>query len=315
MRILVTGGAGFIGSHLCERLVSEGHDVICLDNFFTGRRENIFHLLDNPRFELVRHDVIEPILLEVDQIYNLACPASPIHYQYNPVKTVKTSVMGMINMLGLAKRVRARILQASTSEVYGDPLVHPQPEEYWGNVNPIGIRSCYDEGKRIAETLMMDYHRQNHVDTRIARIFNTYGPRMLENDGRVVSNFVVQALRGQPLTLYGAGDQTRSFCYVDDLVKALMKLMNTDALHEPVNLGNPAEFTIKQLASEVMAVCKSKSELVHLPLPADDPRQRKPDITRAQTLLGWTPTIQLRAGLERTVGYFGPRILGEAAMR
>ncbi|MFN2512414.1 MAG: UDP-glucuronic acid decarboxylase family protein [Pyrinomonadaceae bacterium] len=313
MRILITGGAGFIGSHMCERLVNEGHDVICLDNFFTGRRENIFHLLDNPRFELVRHDVIEPILLEVDQIYNLACPASPIHYQYNPVKTVKTSVMGMINMLGLAKRVRARILQASTSEVYGDPLVHPQPEEYWGNVNPIGIRSCYDEGKRIAETLMMDYHRQNHVDTRIARIFNTYGPRMLENDGRVVSNFVVQALRGQPLTLYGAGDQTRSFCYVDDLIEALIRLMNTDGLHEPVNLGNPTEFTIKQLATEVMTVCKSNSELIHLPLPADDPRQRKPDITRAQTLLGWTPTIQLRAGLERTVGYFGPRILGETA--
>jgi len=313
MRTLVTGGAGFIGSHLCERLINEGHDVICLDNFFTGRRENIFHLLDNPRFELLRHDVIEPILLEVDQIYNLACPASPIHYQYNAVKTVKTSVMGMINMLGLAKRVRARILQASTSEVYGDPLVHPQPEEYWGNVNPIGIRSCYDEGKRIAETLMMDYHRQNRVDTRIARIFNTYGPRMLENDGRVVSNFVVQALRGQPLTLYGKGDQTRSFCYVDDLIEALIKLMNTDGLHEPVNLGNPTEFTIKQLATEVIAVCNSKSELVHLPLPTDDPKQRKPDITRALTLLGWTPTIQLRAGLERTVGYFGPRILGEPA--
>jgi len=314
MRILVTGGAGFIGSHLCEQLINEGHDVICLDNFFTGRRENIFHLLDNPHFELVRHDVTEPILLEVDQIYNLACPASPIHYQYNPVKTVKTSVMGMINMLGLAKRVRARILQASTSEVYGDPLIHPQPEEYWGNVNPIGPRSCYDEGKRIAETLMMDYHRQNHVDTRIARIFNTYGPRMLENDGRVVSNFVVQALRGQPLTLYGEGDQTRSFCYVDDLVNALIKFMNTDGLHEPVNLGNPAEFTIKQLASEVMDVCNSKSELVHLPLPEDDPRQRKPNITRAQTMLGWTPTIQLRVGLERTVAYFRPRILGEPGM-
>ncbi|MDQ3667362.1 MAG: SDR family oxidoreductase [Acidobacteriota bacterium] len=308
MRILVTGGAGFIGSHLCEQLISQANDVICLDNFFTGRRENIFHLLDNPHFELVRHDVIEPILLEVDQIYNLACPASPIHYQFNPVKTVKTSVMGMINMLGLAKRVHARILQASTSEVYGDPLVHPQPEEYWGNVNPIGARSCYDEGKRIAETLMMDYHRQNHVDTRIARIFNTYGPRMLENDGRVVSNFVVQALRGQPLTLYGAGEQTRSFCYVDDLVKALIKLMTTDSLHEPVNLGNPVEFTIKQLASEVVDVCQSKSELVHLPLPEDDPKQRKPDITRAQALLGWTPTIQLREGLEKTVAYFRERI-------
>jgi UDP-glucuronate decarboxylase len=314
MRILVTGGAGFIGSHLCERLVDEGHEVICLDNFFTGRRENIFHLLDNARFELLRHDVIEPILLEVDQIYNLACPASPIHYQYNPVKTVKTSVMGMINMLGLAKRVRARILQASTSEVYGDPLIHPQPEAYWGNVNPIGIRSCYDEGKRIAETLMMDYHRQSKVDTRIARIFNTYGPRMLENDGRVVSNFVVQALRGQPLTLYGQGDQTRSFCYVDDLVKALIKLMNTDALNDPVNLGNPTEFTIKELASLVKEVCESKSELVYVSLPEDDPKQRKPDISRAQTLLGWQPTIQLRAGLERTVAYFRPRILGEAAI-
>lgn len=311
MRILVTGGAGFIGSHLCEQLINEGHDVICLDNFFTGRRENIFHLLDNLRFELVRHDVIEPILLEVDQIYNLACPASPIHYQYNPVKTVKTSVMGMINMLGLAKRVRARILQASTSEVYGDPLIHPQTEDYWGNVNPIGTRSCYDEGKRIAETLMMDYHRQNNVDTRIARIFNTYGPRMLENDGRVVSNFVVQALRGQPLTLYGEGEQTRSFCYVDDLVNALIKLMNSEDFHEPVNLGNPVEFTIRQLATEVMEVCKSKSDLIHMPLPEDDPRQRKPDITRAQKLLGWTPTIQLRAGLEKTVGYFRPRILGE----
>jgi UDP-glucuronate decarboxylase len=311
MRILVTGGAGFIGSHLCEQLINEGHDVICLDNFFTGRRENIFHLLDNLRFELVRHDVIEPILLEVDQIYNLACPASPIHYQYNPVKTVKTSVMGMINMLGLAKRVRARILQASTSEVYGDPLIHPQTEDYWGNVNPIGTRSCYDEGKRIAETLMMDYHRQNNVDTRIARIFNTYGPRMLENDGRVVSNFVVQALRGQPLTLYGEGEQTRSFCYVDDLVNALIKLMNSEDFHEPVNLGNPVEFTIRRLASEVMDVCKSKSELVHIPLPEDDPRQRKPDISRAQKLLGWNPTIQLRAGLEKTVAYFRPRILGE----
>ncbi|HET6669617.1 MAG TPA: UDP-glucuronic acid decarboxylase family protein, partial [Pyrinomonadaceae bacterium] len=292
MRILVTGGAGFIGSHLCERLVREGHDVICLDNFFTGRRENIFHLLDDRRFELLRHDVIEPVLLEVDQIYNLACPASPIHYQYNPVKTVKTSVMGMINMLGLAKRVRARILQASTSEVYGDPLIHPQTEDYWGNVNPIGLRSCYDEGKRIAETLMMDYHRQNRVDTRIARIFNTYGPRMLENDGRVVSNFVVQALRGEPLTLYGAGDQTRSFCYVDDLVEGLMRLMNSEALHEPVNLGNPIEFTIKELAAEVIAACGSKSDLKYMPLPEDDPRQRKPNIERAQTRLGWNPTIQ-----------------------
>ncbi len=308
MRILVTGGAGFIGSHLCEKLIAAGQEVICLDNFFTGRRENIFHLLDHRSFELLRHDVIEPVLLEVDQIYNLACPASPIHYQYNPVKTVKTSVMGMINMLGLAKRVRARILQASTSEVYGDPLVHPQQEEYWGNVNPIGLRSCYDEGKRIAETLMMDYHRQNRVDTRIARIFNTYGPRMLENDGRVVSNFIVQALRGESLTLYGAGDQTRSFCYADDLVEALIRLMNTDDLHDPVNLGNPGEFTIKELAEEVIRICDSNSGVTYLPLPRDDPRQRKPDITRAQTLLGWTPKIQLREGLEKTVAYFRERI-------
>ena len=307
MRILVTGGAGFIGSHLCERLLNEGHEVICLDNLFTGRRENILPLLDNHRFELLRHDVIEPILLEVDQIYNLACPASPIHYQYNPVKTVKTSVMGMINMLGLAKRVRARILQASTSEVYGDPLVHPQTEAYWGNVNPIGLRSCYDEGKRIAETLMMDYHRQNHVDTRIARIFNTYGPRMLENDGRVVSNFVVQALRGEALTLYGEGDQTRSFCYVDDLVEALIRLMNVDDLHEPVNLGNPGEFTIKQLAEEVVRICGSESGVKYMPLPQDDPRQRKPDITRAQELLGWNPTIPLREGLGKTVAFFRER--------
>ncbi len=304
MRILVTGGAGFIGSHLCERLLGEGHDVLCLDNFFTGRRANIIKLLDNHRFELVRHDVIEPILVEVDQIYNLACPASPIHYQYNPVKTVKTSVMGMINMLGLAKRVRARILQASTSEVYGDPLIHPQHEEYWGNVNPIGLRSCYDEGKRIAETLMMDYHRQNRVDTRIARIFNTYGPRMLEDDGRVVSNFIVQALCGKPLTLYGSGEQTRSFCYVDDLVEALIRLMNVDDVHEPVNLGNPGEFTIRQLAYEVIKMCSSKSEIEYLPLPEDDPKQRQPNISRAQTLLGWNPTIALHEGLAKTVEYF-----------
>jgi UDP-glucuronate decarboxylase len=308
MRILVTGGAGFIGSHLCERLLEDGHDVLCLDNFFTGRRANIVHLLENRHFELIRHDVIEPILLEVDQIYNLACPASPIHYQYNPVKTVKTSVMGMINMLGLAKRVRARILQASTSEVYGDPLVHPQPEEYWGNVNPIGSRSCYDEGKRIAETLMMDYHRQNKVDTRIARIFNTYGPRMLEDDGRVVSNFIVQALRGEPLTLYGEGDQTRSFCYVDDLVEALIKLMNVADVHDPVNLGNPGEFTIKQLAEEVVRICGSKSGVEYLPLPEDDPKQRQPDISRAQTVLGWNPTIPLTEGLEKTVADFRRRV-------
>lgn len=308
MRILITGGAGFIGSHLCERLLADGHDVLCLDNFFTGRRANILKLLDNNHFELIRHDVIEPILLEVDQIYNLACPASPIHYQYNPVKTVKTSVMGAINMLGLAKRVRARILQASTSEVYGDPLVHPQVEEYWGNVNPIGLRSCYDEGKRIAETLMMDYHRQNRVDTRIARIFNTYGPRMLENDGRVVSNFIVQALQGEPLTLYGAGDQTRSFCYVDDLVEALIRLMNTEEVYEPVNLGNPGEFTIKQLAEEVVKICDSDSGVKYMPLPQDDPKQRKPDISRAQALLAWNPTIPLHEGLKKTVADFRQRV-------
>jgi UDP-glucuronate decarboxylase len=308
MRILVTGGGGFIGSHLCERLLSDGNEVLCLDNFFTGRRENILHLLDNRHFELLRHDVTEPILLEVDQIYNLACPASPVHYQYNPVKTVKTNVMGTINMLGLAKRVRARILQASTSEVYGDPLVHPQTEDYWGNVNPIGLRSCYDEGKRLAETLMTDYHRQNKVDIRIARIFNTYGPRMLEDDGRVVSNFIVQALRGQPLTLYGEGQQTRSFCYVEDLIEGLVRLMNVDGLYEPVNLGNPGEFTIMQLAEEVIKACDSKSGFTYLPLPADDPRQRKPDITRAQTALGWNPTIPLRDGLKRTVEDFKARV-------
>jgi len=314
MRILITGGAGFIGSHLCERLLGNGDDVLCLDNFFTGRRTNIVQLLDNPHFELIRHDVIEPILLEVDQIYNLACPASPVHYQYNPVKTVKTSVMGMINMLGLAKRVHARILQASTSEVYGDPLMHPQSEEYWGNVNPIGLRSCYDEGKRIAETLMMDYHRQNHVDTRIARIFNTYGPRMLEDDGRVVSNFIVQALRGEPLTLYGAGDQTRSFCYVDDLVEALIRLMNTDDVHDPVNLGNPVEFTIKELADEVISVCGSHSDVKYLPLPQDDPKQRKPNISRAQTILGWNPTIQLNEGLRKTVAYFKRQLISDGVL-
>jgi UDP-glucuronate decarboxylase len=308
MRTLITGGAGFIGSHLCERLLSEGHEVVCLDNFFTGRRENVIHLLNNPRFELLRHDVIEPILLEVDQIYNLACPASPIHYQYNPVKTVKTSVMGMINMLGLAKRVRARILQASTSEVYGDPQVHPQPEDYWGHVNPVGIRSCYDEGKRIAETLMMDYHRQNKVDIRIARIFNTYGTRMLEMDGRVVSNFIVQALSGEQLTIYGSGEQTRSFCYVDDLIEGLIRLMNTDDLHDPVNLGNPNEFTIKELAEEVKRICDSSVEIKYLPLPQDDPRQRKPDITRARQLLAWEPLIPLREGLEKTVAYFAERV-------
>jgi UDP-glucuronate decarboxylase len=315
MRILVTGGAGFIGSHLCERLLREGNEVICLDNFFTGRRENVYHLLGDRRFELLRHDIIEPVLLEVDQIYNLACPASPVHYQYNPVKTVKTSVMGTINMLGLAKRVRARILQASTSEVYGDPDVHPQTEDYHGNVNCIGLRACYDEGKRVAETLMTDYHRQNKVDTRIIRIFNTYGPRMLENDGRVVSNFIVQALRGEELTIYGTGEQTRSFCYVDDLVEGMVRLMNVEEgavagfdVHDPVNVGNPGEFTMRELADEVARAAGVEIKLRFCPLPADDPKQRRPDITRAQRLLGWSPTIPLREGLKRTVAYFAERI-------
>ena len=310
MRILVTGGAGFIGSHLCERLLSEGHEVICLDNFFTGRKQNIAHLLDNRSFELVRHDVTEPILLEVDQIYNLACPASPVHYQYNPVKTVKTSVMGMINMLGLAKRVKARILQASTSEVYGDPLVHPQTEDYFGNVNPIGLRSCYDEGKRVAETLMMDYNRQNGVDTRIVRIFNTYGERMLENDGRVVSNFIVQALRGQELTVYGDGSQTRSFCYVSDLVDGIVRLMNaeSDDIHLPVNIGNPGEFTMNELANEVGKCVGREITIKYLPLPQDDPKQRQPNIERAKALIGWEPTVNLSSGLKRTVEYFANTI-------
>jgi len=310
MRILITGGAGFIGSHLSERLLNEGNEVICLDNFFTGRKENIFHLLDNHRFELIRHDVTEPIFLEVDQIYNLACPASPVHYQYNPVKTVKTSVMGAINMLGLAKRVKARIFQASTSEVYGDPEIHPQTEDYWGNVNPIGLRSCYDEGKRIAETLFMDYHRQNNVDTRIVRIFNTYGPKMLENDGRVVSNFIVQALRGDDLTIYGTGEQTRSFCYVDDLVEGFIRLMNTEAedIHMPVNIGNPGEFTMNELAQEVAKAVGRETKITYLPLPQDDPKQRQPNITRAQELLGWSPTIPLAEGLKKTVAYFAERI-------
>lgn len=310
MRILVTGGAGFIGSHLCERLLSEGSEVICLDNFFTGRKENIAHFVDHANFELVRHDVTEPILLEVDQIYNLACPASPIHYQFNPVKTVKTNVMGTINMLGLAKRVGARILQASTSEVYGDPLIHPQTEDYWGNVNPIGRRSCYDEGKRVAETLMMDYHRQNGVDTRIVRIFNTYGERMLENDGRVVSNFIVQALRGGPLTIYGDGSQTRSFCYVSDLVDGLIRLMAAegDDIHLPVNIGNPKEFTMRELTHEVgKAIGMITLAIEFRPLPEDDPKQRQPNITRAKELLGWEPKVQLAEGLKKTVAYFTER--------
>ena len=304
MRCLVTGGADFLGSHLCERLLNDGHEVICLDNYFTGRMANVAHLRDNKCFELIRHDVTEPILLEVDRIFNLACPASPIHYQFNPVKTIKTSVMGAINMLGLAKRVYARILQASTSEVYGDPAVHPQTEDYWGNVNPIGIRSCYDEGKRVAETLFMDYHRQNNVDIRIVRIFNTYGPRMLPNDGRVVSNFIVQALNGEDLTIYGDGSQTRSFCYVDDLIEGFVRMMNQDKIIGPVNIGNPGEFTMLELAKEVLELTGSKSKIVYKPLPGDDPKMRRPDITLAKEALGWEPTIPLRKGLEKTIVYF-----------
>lgn len=307
MRILVTGGAGFIGSHLIDRLMTAGHEVICLDNFYTGHRRNLLHWLNHPYFELIRHDVTEPIRLEVDQIYHLACPASPVHYQYNPVKTIKTNVMGTLNMLGLAKRVKARFLLASTSEVYGDPEVHPQPEEYRGNVNPIGIRSCYDEGKRVAETLAFDYHRQNNVDIRVARIFNTYGPRMLENDGRVVSNFVVQALQGNPLTLYGTGAQTRSFCYVSDLVEGLMRLMNGDYIG-PVNLGNPDEYTILQLAQTVQSMVNPDAELVYKPLPQDDPQRRKPDITKAKTFLDWSPTVSLQEGLKLTVDDFRDRV-------
>ena len=304
MRILVTGGAGFIGSHLCERLLSEGHEVICLDNFFTGSKKNISGLFTNPRFELIRHDITEPILLEVDRIYNLACPASPIHYQFNPVKTIKTSVMGTINMLGLAKRVRARILQASTSEVYGDPQVHPQSEEYWGNVNPIGIRSCYDEGKRVAETLMMDYHRQNGVDIRIIRIFNTYGPRMAVNDGRVVSNFIVQALRGEEITVYGEGMQTRSFCYVADLVDGMVRMMEQEGTTGPVNLGNPSETTILEFAQRIIDMTGSKSRIVFKTLPADDPKQRQPDIALAKEKLGWEPRVDVETGLKKTIDYF-----------
>lgn len=304
-RILVTGGSGFLGSHLCERLLSQDAEVICLDNYFTGARRNIEHLLDNKRFELIRHDVTFPIYLEIDQIYNLACPASPIHYQHDPVQTTKTSVHGAINMLGLAKRVKAKILQASTSEVYGDPDVHPQPEDYWGHVNPIGIRSCYDEGKRCAETLFFDYWRQHKLRIKVARIFNTYGPRMHPNDGRVVSNFIVQALRGQDITIYGSGSQTRSFCYVDDLVDGLVRLMATDdSVVGPINIGNPVEFSMLQLASMVIEMTGSRSRIVHRPLPEDDPRQRQPDITRAKDLLSWTPTTELKAGLAPTIAYF-----------
>lgn len=305
-RILVTGGAGFIGSHLCERLLNEGNDVICLDNYFTGSKQNIIHLLDNPYFELVRHDVTEPYYAEVDQIYNLACPASPVHYQYNSIKTIKTSVMGAINMLGLAKRVKARILQASTSEVYGDPNVHPQPESYWGNVNPIGIRSCYDEGKRCAETLFMDYHNQNNVDIKIIRIFNTYGPRMNPEDGRVVSNFIVQALKGEDITIYGDGSQTRSFQYVDDLVEGMIRMMNSaDDFSGPVNIGNPGEFTIKELAEKVIEMTGSKSQIAYQALPSDDPTQRQPDISLAKKKLNnWNPDIKLEEGLVSTINYF-----------
>ena len=313
MRILVTGGAGFLGANLCDRLIRDGHEVVCLDNFFTGRKENIAHLINNPRFELVRHDVIDPFKFEVDQIYNLACPASPTHYQYNPIKTIKTSVMGAINCLGLAKRVKARVLQASTSEVYGDPRVHPQPEEYWGNVNPIGRRSCYDEGKRCAETLFFDYHRENKVDIRVIRIFNTYGPHMLSDDGRVVSNFIVQALKGEDLTVYGDGLQTRSFCYVDDLIEGFVRFMNQTEIVGPMNCGNPNEFTMLQLAETVLKLVGGKGKgkkpkIVHKPLPADDPKQRQPDISLARRVIKWEPQVSLEEGLKRTIAYFRTQV-------
>ena len=314
-RILVTGGAGFVGSHLCERLIEAGHEVLCVDNYYTGSRRNVAHLLPNPNFELLRHDVTFPLFAEVDEIYNLACPASPIHYQFDPVQTTKTSVHGAINMLGLAKRRKAKIFQASTSEVYGDPTIHPQVEEYWGNVNPIGIRSCYDEGKRCAETLFFDYHRQHKLQIKVARIFNTYGPRMHPNDGRVVSNFIMQALRGEPITLYGEGLQTRSFCYVDDLVEGFIRLMATgDEVTGPINLGNPGEFTIKALAEMVVAQTGSKSTITYQPLPSDDPKQRQPDISKARALLDdWQPTIALEQGLTRTIAYFDGLLKSGAA--
>ena len=309
MRILVTGGAGFLGSHLCERLLQDGHEVVAIDNLFTGRKLNIAHLLGHPNFEFVRHDVIDPFKFEVDQIYNLACPASPPHYQYNPIKTIKTSVMGAINCLGLAKRTRARVFQASTSEVYGDPQVHPQPESYWGNVNPIGKRSCYDEGKRCAETLFFDYHRENKVDIRVIRIFNTYGPRMHEADGRVVSNFIVQALRGQDITIYGDGSQTRSFCYVDDLIEGFVRFMAQTETFGPMNCGNPGEFTMRELAELTIRLVGGKSKIVHKPLPSDDPKQRQPDITLAKKVLGgWEPKVPLEEGLGRTIAYFRTRV-------
>ncbi len=309
-RILVTGGAGFIGSHLCERLLKENNEVICLDNYFTGSKENIVPLLDNPYFELIRHDVTQPFFIEVDEIYNLACPASPIHYQYNPIKTIKTSVMGSINMLGLAKRIKAKVLQASTSEVYGDPKIHPQTEDYWGNVNPIGSRSCYDEGKRCSETLFMDYHKQNQVRIKIIRIFNTYGPKMHPNDGRVVSNFIVQALQNKDITIYGVGNQTRSFQYVDDLLEGAIRMMGTDeSITGPVNIGNPGEFTIKKLAEMILEMTNSKSKIVYLPLPEDDPIQRKPDIRYAKQILNnWEPSVKLEEGLEKTINYFENQI-------
>lgn len=304
MRILITGGAGFLGSHLSERLLHEGHEILCLDNFFTGRKRNIEHLLGNPRFELIRHDVCDPYKFEVDQIYNLACPASPPHYQHNPIKTTKTSFLGAMHALGLAKRVGARVFQASTSEVYGDPEVHPQPESYKGSVNPIGIRACYDEGKRVAETLFFDYHRENGVEIRVVRIFNTYGTRMLPDDGRVVSNFIVQALKGEDLTIYGDGTQTRSFCYVDDLVEGFIRLMNHPTCTGPVNLGNPSEFTMLELAGLVLQKVGGKSKITHLPLPGDDPKQRRPDITLAEKELGWRPTVSLSDGLDKAIAYF-----------
>ena len=310
MRILITGGAGFLGSHLCDRLIAQGHDVLCPDNFFTGRKKNIEHLLGHPRFELIRHDVIDPFKFEVDRIYNLACPASPPHYQYNPIKTTKTSVMGAINCLGLAKRVKARVFQASTSEVYGDPTVHPQPESYWGNVNPIGRRSCYDEGKRCAETLFFDYHRENGVDIRVVRIFNTYGPRMNPDDGRVVSNFIVQSLRGEDITVYGDGSQTRSFCYVDDLIEGFLRLMEQEKTVGPVNIGNPGEFTMLELAELVLKKVGGKSKIVHQDLPADDPRQRQPDISLAKKYLEWQPAVPLEQGIEKTIDYFRKECAG-----
>jgi UDP-glucuronate decarboxylase len=315
MRILVTGGAGFIGSHVCERLLEMGGEVVCADNFYTGKRPNLYHLLSNPHFELIRHDVCFPLYVEIDQIYNLACPASPIHYQFDPVQTTKTSVHGAINMLGLAKRVKAKILQASTSEVYGDPMVHPQNEEYWGNVNAIGPRSCYDEGKRCAETLFFDYHRQHKLRIKVARIFNTYGPRMHPNDGRVVSNFIVQALRKKDITVYGDGNQTRSFCYVDDLVDGLIELMrSTDEIVGPINLGNPTEFTIRQLAETIIELTGSSSKIVHRPLPPDDPKQRRPNISKAQELLHWQPSVGLSAGLSKTIQYFDDLLANEAKL-